>query len=151
MKLEELLRENNVEFETMVHTPVYTSQALAAADHVSGHCVAKPVIVRSDRGFAMCVVPASARLDMSRVARVLGDDSSRLATEAEMADACPDCELGAEPPIGRLFGLTTLMDDSLHEEEYLIFQAGDHTSSVKVRREDYERITSPVIDSIAYR
>ena len=150
MKLEELLGQREIEFERMVHPPVYTSQALAAAEHVSGHCVAKPVLVRSNRGFSMCVLPASARLNVTRVAQLLGDVETRLATEAELAEVCRDCELGAEPPIGDMFGLDTLMDDALHDEEFLVFQAGDHTSSVKIRRSDYERVVHPTVDSIAY-
>lgn len=149
MKLDELLNERGVPFETLTHPPVYTAQALAAADHISGHCVAKPVLVHGDRGFTMCVLSASARLDVSRVAQLLGDKRVRLATEAEMAEVCTDCELGAEPPIGSLFGLPTIMDESLHDEEHLVFQAGDHTSSVKLRREDYERIASPTVGLIA--
>ena len=151
MKLNELLTQEGVPFETMLHPPVYTSQSLAAVDHISGHCVAKPVVVHGNSGFTMCVLPASSRLSLSRVAKLLGEEDVRLATEAEMADVCPDCELGAEPPIGSLFGLTTIMDEALRHEEFLVFQAGDHTSSVRVRREDYERIASPKVESIAAR
>ncbi len=151
MKLEEFLTQNRVAYQPMSHPPVYTSQGLAAADHISGHCVAKPVVVRGDSGFTMCVLPASSHLNVTRVGQVLRDEHLRLATEAELSNICPDCELGAEPPIGPLFGLRTLMDESLHDEEYLVFQAGSHTRSVKVRRDDYERLAHPTMDAIAYR
>jgi len=151
VKLDQLLQEEDVPFERMIHSPVYTSQLMAAADHVSGHCVAKPVLVHGDRGFTMCVVPASSRLNLSRLAQLLDEHDVRLASETEMTKVCPDSELGAEPPIGRLYGLTTVMDEALRHEEYLVFQAGSHTSSVKVRREDYERLATPVVGSIADR
>jgi Ala-tRNA(Pro) deacylase len=150
VQLEEYLTQNRVAYQTMSHAPVYTSQALAAADHVSGHCVAKPVLVRGGGGFTLCVLPASAHLNVTRVGQILQDEHLRLATEAELATVCPDCELGAEPPIGTMFGLKTLMDESLHDEEFLVFQAGSHTRSVKVRREDYERLANPTVDAIAY-
>lgn len=149
MRLEELLRQQGVAFEKTAHPTVYTAQQLAATEHVSGHCVAKPVVVSGAQGFTMCVLPASRRLDLRKVAELLGDPSVRLATEAEMAEACPDCELGAEPPVGSLFGLATILDQTLHDEEHLVLQAGTHTESLKLRRDDYERVASPKIGAIA--
>lgn len=149
MKIERYLQDRGIGFEKHSHAMTYTAQGLAQAEHVSGHFVAKPVVVKSSSEFVMCVIPAPKQLELDRVAAVLGDESLRLATEAEMADLFPDCELGAEPPVGSMFDMTTIMDRSLKADEYLIMQAGTHTESVKIRREDWERACHPIVAAIA--
>jgi Ala-tRNA(Pro) deacylase len=149
MKFVEYLRENGVEFESDVHTRTYTAQGLAHAEHVSGYKVAKPVIVKGKSGFTMCVLPAPKHVDLEQVAKALGEKEVRLATEPEMAELFPDCELGAEPPVGQMFGLATVMDVQLEEDDFLIMQAGSHTEAVKVRREDWQRLCKPKVATIA--
>lgn len=144
MDFESFLKQRGVRYEKHTHPVTYTSQHLADVEHVSGYMVAKPVIVKGAEKFAMCVLPAPKHLDTHRAASALGEPEVRLATEEEMAKLFPDCELGAEPPVGSLFGLTTVMDSSLKDDEYLVMQAGTHHESVKLRREDWERLCEPV-------
>jgi len=149
VKLATLLEQRGIHFERTIHPPTYTAQTLAAEEHESGYRVAKPVVVKGEGGFVMCVVPACARVELEAVGRLLRDKTVRLATETEMAEMFPECDLGAEPPVGELFGLPTLMDDSLQDEDFLLLQAGTHTEAIKMRREDYQEIARPRIDSIA--
>ena len=149
MKIETFLQDKGVGFEKHAHVVTYTSQGLANAEHVSGYMVAKPVVVRGGTDFAMCVLAAPKHVDLQRVAQALRTPDVRLATESEMAEIFPDCELGAEPPIGSLFGMKTLMDEQLLDDEYLVMQAGSHTESIKLRREDYQRICEPEVAPIA--
>lgn len=149
MNFETYLRQNSVAYERHAHSVTYTAQHLANLEHVSGYMVAKPVVVKTAEGFALCALAAPEHLDLDRVAEVLQDEQVRLATEAEMAKLFPDCELGAEPPIGSLFGLPTVMDERLKNDEYLVMQAGRHTEAVRVRRDDYERLCQPKVARIA--
>ena len=148
MRLETLLEEQQIGFEKRTHIPTYTAQRLADAEHVSGYRVAKPVVVRGSEGFVICVLPAPKQLDLDRVAQILNDPTVRLASEAEMMKLFPDCELGAEPPIGSLFGLPTIMDPSLRHDDDLLMQAGTHTEAIQTRREDWERLCDPIIGPI---
>ena len=107
MRVDTFLRERGLDFEKHSHTMTYTAQGLAQAEHVSGYLVAKPVIVKSSEAYIMCVLPAPKHIDLKRVGAVLGDAGVRLATEPEMAELFPDCELGAEPPIGAMFDMQT--------------------------------------------
>ena len=149
MKLEQVLQERGIGYEKHKHRTTYTSQRLAAEEHVSGYDVAKPVVVKSGDAFTMCVLPACAHLSLDRVADLLNAKNVRLATEAEMAELFPGCELGAEPPVGAIFGLQTIMDEQLREDEYLTMQAGSHTEAVRLRREDWEKLCEPTIAPIA--
>ncbi len=144
MKLEPFLEERGIDYRKHTHVTTYTAQGLAHEEHVSGYMVAKPVIVRGAAGFAMCVLPAPAHLDLKRVAEVMQEPEVRLATEAEMADLFQDCELGAEPPVGSLYGMKTFMDSRLKDDEFLVMQSGTHTESIELRREDWEKLCDPV-------
>ena len=144
MKLEAFLQQQGVGYEKHTHPTTYTAQALAHAEHVSGYLVAKPVIVKGSAGFVMCVLPAPKQLDLQRVAEVLREPDLRLATEAEMAELFPDCELGAEPPIGTMFDMKTIMDSCLQKDESLVMQAGTHTEAIKIPRADWESLCNPV-------
>ena len=149
MKLESLLQKRGVDYEKHTHAKTYTAQRLACEERVSGYMVAKPVIVKGASEFSMCVLPAPKHLDVKRAAEVLQEPEVRLATESEMAELFPDCELGAEPPIGSLFNMRTVMDSGLQQEEFLVMQAGTHTEAIRLRREDWERLCEPVVASIA--
>ncbi|MFH1747961.1 MAG: YbaK/EbsC family protein [Planctomycetota bacterium] len=149
MTLESYLMDKGIGFEKHTHRTTYTSQTLAQAEHVSGYNVAKPVVVKGATDFAMCVLPAPKHLDLQKAAVALGESEVRLATEAEMAAVFPECELGAEPPVGALFGLKTVMDTQLQEDEYLVMQAGTHTDAIKLRRTDWESLCDPTVASVA--
>lgn len=149
MRFESLLNERGIDYEKHTHAKTFTSQALANVEHVSGYTVAKPVIVKGDAGYVMCVLPAPNHLDMRRVAELLNDPHVRLATEPEMAGVFTDCELGAEPPVGSLYGMKTIEDTRLREPEYLVMQDGSHTEAIRLRREDWERVCEPVAAAIA--
>ncbi|MFW6437662.1 MAG: aminoacyl-tRNA deacylase, partial [Armatimonadota bacterium] len=73
-----------------------------------------------------------------------------LADETEMARTFDDCPIGAEPPIGLMYGLLTFMDKSLESDEYIVFQAGTHEDAVKMSMADYKRLTQPRVLDFAY-
>ncbi len=149
MQLETLLRQERVPYEKRVHYTTYTSQELAESEHVPGRFVAKPVVVKGRKGFAMCVLAACDRLDLSRAARALDEQHVELVSEEELRAICPDCEVGAEPPVGRLFNLPTVMDERLAEDEFLLMQSGLHTEAVKMRRDDWQRLCKPIVARIS--
>jgi Ala-tRNA(Pro) deacylase len=148
MRLEAFLQDHGVGYEKHVHPRTYTAQGLAHAEHVSGYMVAKPVIVKGASGFAMCVLPAPKQLDLQRVTEALSEEV-RLASESEMSALFPDCELGAEPPVGAMFDMKTVMDSRLKQDEALVMQAGTHTEAIRMRRADWERLCNPVVAPIA--
>lgn len=148
MNVLERLKQEGVEFASSDHTAVYTAQQLAETEHIPGKFVAKPVVVRAGDDFVLCVIPATRRLNLDAVANAYLVDEVRLATEAEMAQLFPDCEVGSEPPIGPFYGLKTLVDYDLMDDDHLVFSAGSHTRSVRITRLDFERLADPVYGKI---
>lgn len=147
-RLEHTLREAHVDFELRRHDPVMTAQEVAAVEHVSGREVAKVVMVGTDRGLAMAVLPANERCDIRRVAEAVGARDAWLAHEEEFSTAFPDCEPGAMPAFGHLWGIPTVVDSDLAQREWILTQAGTHRDAVRLRFHDYERVERPTIVEI---
>ncbi len=143
MNLASYLDEYGVPYHVSYHPQVYTAQTLAAVEHVPGMAVIKPVVVEADGRLVMCALPACCRADLEELKRQLEVDQIRLLSEGELRKVFENCELGAEPPIGRLFGLPTVMDSALLHDDRVTFQAGTHDSSITMRMSDYRRITQP--------
>jgi len=149
MDVVELLEKEGVAFERSDHQLAFTARQLASAEHVPPRNVAKPVLVKSDGKFTLCVLPASRQLDLGAVADCLCADHVRLAFEEELVEVFSGCEVGAEPPIGVLFGLRTLVDYSLMDDDYVVFQAGSHSQSIRMRGADFDRVADPMYGNIA--
>lgn len=149
MKLQDYLQQQGVWFEPHEHPPAYTSQEMAAEEHVSGNAVAKPVTVHADDKYVMCVLPASCKLDMDKVTAALNAKKVRLADEREMSDLFPDAEVGAEPPFGNLYDLQTLMDERLEAAGEIVCQAGSHRQSIRMKLDDYEKLVQPTVADLA--
>lgn len=143
------LSGRGITYERLTHPPVLTAQELAAVLHVTGHRVAKSVLLEAESERYMAVLPACERIDERRVADVLQARSIRLLTEGEFAQLFPDCELGAEPPFGKLYDLPVILDESLADRsESITFRAGSHTEAIRMRYIDYERIERPIVAGI---
>ena len=149
MKVQEYLRQEHVPFQMLEHPPAYTAQEVAAEEHISGDHTAKAVVVHAESGYAMCVLPASYKLDLNKVARALKTRQVRLADESEMARLFPDTEVGAEPPFGNLYRLATLVDQHLAGENDILFPAGTHRNAIRMRYADFARLAQPQVADLA--
>lgn len=149
MVIIDYLKEHGVYFNMHEHPPAYTAQEVAAEEHVSGDMMAKVVVVNSKDGYAMCVLPASYKVDLEKVAKKLGVPSVRLSDETEMADLFKDVEVGSEPPFGNIYGIPTLVDEHLAADEEIIFQAGSHRHTIRMKYADYAKLVKPKVTDLA--
>jgi Ala-tRNA(Pro) deacylase len=143
MKIDDLLTSRHIPFERLYHRPAYTAQRMAQMLHVPGKEVAKSVLLRTDQGYVLTVLPANQKVDLERVRQCLGEESVDLASETEMERLFPDCERGAMPPFGSLYHVPTLMDESLAEDERIVFEAQNHEEAIRISYRDYEAIEHP--------
>jgi Ala-tRNA(Pro) deacylase len=150
-RLEEYLRQNSVSFILQHHPTAYTAQAAADSEHVAGKQMAKPVVVIADGRRLMLVVPASYLVDISKLGPALHAREARLEEERAFASLFPDCELGALPPFGNLYGLPVYVDRSLAEDDFITFRAGTHTDTLRIPYAEFARLVQPQVIDIAQR
>lgn len=145
MNLASYLDDQGVHYRLSYHGTTYTAQDLAAAEHVSGRNVIKPVIVEADGQPVMCALPACFKVDLHELREQMQAREVKLADEQSLRRLFPECEIGAEPPIGRLWGMPTFMDESLIHDDMVTFQAGTHEESVTMPMAEYRRIAQPEV------
>jgi Ala-tRNA(Pro) deacylase len=144
-KLKEFLDNHGVKYVSIRHSPAFTAAEVATSAHVAGQDFAKTIVVRIDDSFALVVLPASRRLVLADLRELLQTPLVRLATEAEIRGLFPDCELGAMPPFGHLYGLPVYVAESLVNEPEIAFNAGTHTEVIKMNYEDFDGLVRPVV------
>ena len=151
MKVQDYLREQHVPFEVLTHPATYDSQHMAHELHVSGHDVAKTVLLRlgGSSKYAVAVLPASKKLDLNKAGAALGDSTAELASEIEMHEQCPECEIGALPPFGSCYGMVTLADQAFSDHEEIVFEGDTHEEALRMKYLDFCRLEEPVIAEIA--
>lgn len=144
-RLHGLLEQHGLAYEVQTHDYAVTAQQIAGTEGISGYDVAKPVLVSVGGQLAMIVIPGAERLDLERVSEALGHNDVRLATEDEFVAVFDDCEPGAEPPFGTLYGIPTFMDEDLRARERILCRDGSHTQTIAIDTADYVRLVEPEI------
>jgi Ala-tRNA(Pro) deacylase len=144
-KLAKFLDENKVRYVRISHSPAYTAQEIAASAHIPGREVAKTVMVKIDGEMQMVVLPASYQIDMEQLKRAVGAHEVELANEDEFRGLFPECELGAMPPFGNLFGMRVFVTEELTEDDEIAFNAGSHTELLRMNYKDFSRLVEPKV------
>lgn len=144
-KLKEFLDSHNVKYVTISHSRAFTAQETATSAHIPEKELAKTVMVKMNSKMAMSVLPASAKADFDLLKKATGSSKVEIASEKEFKDMFPECEVGAMPPFGNLYGMDVFVAESLTEDEEIAFNAGSHRELVKMAYKDFERLVKPKI------
>ena len=142
-KLKAFLDQEKIKYVSIVHSPAYTAQEVAASAHITGRELAKTVIVQLDGQMAMAVLPANRKIILQDLREVTGADQVKFVPEDKFKKLFPDCETGAMPPFGNLYGMEVFMAASLTENDTIAFNAGSHTEVIKLAFKDFERLVHP--------
>ncbi len=148
-KLIDFLKQEGVKFEHSSHPEVYTMQEVAAVEHERGRFVLKTVVVKADGEFLLVALPAALKVDTEALAKLLVAKEVAVAEEHEFANLFPECEVGAMPPFGNLYGLPLWLDKRLTACDHVVFNAGTHTDTIKMSFADFQRLASPKIGEFA--
>jgi Ala-tRNA(Pro) deacylase len=142
MHVPEFLAEQHIPFEALLLPPAFSATQRAKNLHVSGRHVAKCVLLVASEGPLLAVLRATHQIDFALLSSQLGGPV-RLAEDEEIAGAFPDCEWGVVLPFGVLYGLPTILDDSLQPEDMIVFEGNTHVEAVRLRCSDFERLERP--------
>jgi len=137
------LTDRQVPFERFLHPPAPSATRMAQSMHIPGRRVAKGVLLKADGVFLLAVLPATHRIDLPRLAAVLVADALGLATEEEIGRVFHDCERGALPPFGRLYGLRSVVDASLAGGAEIVLEGNSRHEGLRMRYRDYESLEAP--------
>ncbi len=147
--LKAYLDENRVSYTTITHTPAFTAQEIAHSAHVPGNELAKTVMVKLDGKIVEAVLPASQQVDLEAFKTITGAEQAELATEAEFDAYFPDCEVGAMPPCGNIYGVDVYVSPSLTTDRQIMFNAGSHSELICMLYKDFETLVRPKVVPIS--
>jgi Ala-tRNA(Pro) deacylase len=142
-KVRAFLDQHHAKYVVISHSKAYTAQGIAAVTHIKGQELAKTVIVKLDGALAMAVLPASYQVDLLALKKVIGVNDAALASEREFKQHFPDCETGAMPPFGNLYGIPVYVDETLTRDDEIAFNAGTHLELIRMSFADFEKLVKP--------
>jgi Ala-tRNA(Pro) deacylase len=143
------LDEAGVDFDVLEHAHTERAADEAAALGIGPEEVAKTLVLVAPGGNVRAVLAASDRVDVSKVAAVLGVSGKKvhLASEDDLARDYPDFELGAVPPFGGRED-QVVVDERLAGRDSVVLEAGTHEKSVRLKTADLVRLTRPHVADV---
>ena len=145
----DLFRKEGVEYQLYEHEPVYTSEEASRVRGVELKSGVKALVLKSDDGrYLLADLAADRKADIKRLQEVSGMKNLHFATREEVLSTTR-CEPGSVHPFGGLFGLPTYLDRSVLENEYVNFNIGLLTKSVRIKRDDLTRLIGAEVAEFA--
>ena len=150
-KIKEFLDSHQVKYITVTHSTAYTAQQIAQVAHIPAKELPKTVMIKINGKMAMAVLPADHKVDFDLLKQITGADKVELAGEQEFRTLFPDCEVGAMPPFGNLYGMEVYTHEALAEDDEIGFNAGSHSEIIKMAYKDFKRLVKPKIVDISIK
>ncbi len=139
------LEQANVDYQRLEHSPAYTALEVAESAHIRGHKLAKVVVITIDSELALLVIPASNRVDLEQLGQSIRAFNIELADASQFKHRFGDCEVGAIPPLGNLYGLDVYVAEALSHEADICFCAGSHTELIQMPYTQFAQLVSPIV------
>lgn len=151
MNIQQYLKDKNVFFTVHTHPDTFDSQHLAEQLHEPGKNVVKTVLLHANHGYVyvVAVLPATHHVDLEKLSGILGHAELHLATADEITRCCPSCECGVLPPFGSKFGMKTIVDESLAQDEHIVIQGNTRHEAIRMKFSDYYNLERPLMASFA--
>ena len=137
--LQEYLQKNDIHYDVLPHVYTHTSLGTARAANVPQSQLAKPVILKDDKGYLMAIIPATHQVKLGALSRQMKRRLG-LATEPELESLFSDCDRGAIPPVGEAYKMDMIVDDSLDACSDVYFEAGDHIDLIHVQHDQFSQL-----------
>jgi Ala-tRNA(Pro) deacylase len=150
-RLKDFLDKHRVKYVVITHSQAFTSQEIAMSALMPGKELAKTVIIKFDGRMVMAILPSSYKVDLDLLREATGAGKIELASESEFKDMFPECEIGAMPPFGNLYGMDVFVAESLSENKTIAFNAGSHTELIKLRYKDFKKLVEPTVIKFSHR
>ena len=147
LAIQNFLKQSHIEYESIEHEPVYTSEQAAKIRGISLKQGAKSLLLKAKNEFILAVLPGDKRLDSKKLKTLLGVKDLRFASPEEVKEIM-GCEIGACYPFGNLIGIKMVIDNSLAVNDIISFNPGVHHVSIKLKWSDYNFSVKPDLEDI---
>ena len=142
-RIRDYLDSQAAPYDLLRHTQAFTAQEVAHSLHISGKRLAKTIVLDADGKLVMAVIPASHRLNLHELRAALEVNRLEMLPESQFIKLFPDCEVGAIPPFGKLYGMEVWVDRLLSDAEEIVFRAGTHEDCLRMKYSDFAKLSNP--------
>lgn len=150
-EVEQYLQTQDIPYLMRHHAPAMTARQLAELEKIDPHEVAKVVIMRDQKQYYMLVLPADYKLDLKQARGMIHSRNAWIASEQDLQQLFPKCELGAMPPLGELYNMQVYAEAALSEDQEIEFNAGSHEDAVRMRFADWKKMVHPMMEHFAFK
>jgi len=144
-RIKHFLNENGVDYVSYYHNPIYNPQELSLFLGAPLKNIVKSMVICADDEYVMIVYPGCCEVNIDRIAKILSKENLYFPTESKLEHLFPDCETGATPPFGNLYGIQVYTESGLNDIDEIIFNGGTFRDTVKIRFDDYKNMVNPRI------
>lgn len=145
-KIKNLLNKNNIEYKLFIHEPVYTSKQAALVRKVDIKTGVKALLLKN-KEFILALIPANKKLNIKKLSSISKLGRLSFASPQEVIEKT-DCEIGSVPPFN-FNNIKTYADKEILENEFINFNTGLHTHSIKMKSQDLFNLIKPTIVEIS--
>ena len=136
-RIKNILTNNQIEFEETEHEAVYTSQKAA---HVIGleseEASVKSLIFKTKEAeYILVLNPGNQKVDTKKIAQMENTKSLHFASPEDVLEIT-GIPIGCVPPFGHRTKLKTYLNEELLTCEYIYFNPGSHTKTIKIKSKD---------------
>ncbi len=142
-KIAAYLEKAKVKYKMLEHKMVYTAHDLAQTTKKKINEIAKVVLVKTDKGFALVIVPASKYIDFAAIKAALKVKKVTMAAEKDITKYLKT-KVGLLHPFGNIYKIPTLMDKGFSRADKLLASAGSYVESVEIALNDFEKLVQPI-------
>ena len=144
-RLVQYLDKQEVPYERRRHPRDETAEQAARDCQACPSQFAKAIAINADGSQLLAVLPADHHIDLSKLQKHLGASQIELLPEQDLVKFFPDCELGAIPALGNLYGMSVYITPVLTEQQMIVFHAGSHQEVIEMPYTSYERLVKPIV------
>lgn len=142
-RIRDFLDSQDVSYESLHHPQAFTGQEVAHSLHISGKHCAKTIVLDGDGKLRMAVIPASNRLNLQELRAAMEVNRLEMLPESELVKLFPDCDRGAIPPFGNLYGVDVWVDRAVSDSGEIVFCAGTHEDCLRMKYSDFAKLAKP--------
>jgi len=147
-KIKKFLEKNKINFEIISHKKVYTAYDLAQTTRTKLDWIVKTLFVKVDKDYYLVLLPASRRLNFSKLKKLLKAKKIKIASEKEMAKRLK-IKPGAITPFASIYGLKAVLDNTLKKVKAPLFGTGSFTESLRLKIKDFITKEEPIFGVIS--
>ena len=131
-KFETYLKKNDIVHDIVTHRKIYTAFDLAQTTGKKLSDIAKTVAIKADTTYALVVIPASHRLDLTKLKKTLSAKKLTMVREVQLAKVLK-VKPGSITPFATFYNIPVYVDKSLLKSRVILVSTGSFTDSLKVK------------------